>query len=91
MRWPSWYANLGNLSLFEHFTSAKYQWIQSVSIEYLSCYVMSQYVNVGILSIIEIPNPDPQEVEAGRATVYDTWLKMLPGIDSEGRPTGTPL
>ena len=32
-----------------------------------------------------IPNPNPAEVQEGRKTVYDTWLKYAPG--SNGNPS----
>ncbi|ROT78135.1 hypothetical protein C7M84_003149 [Penaeus vannamei] len=34
----------------------------------------------------KVPNPDPSEVEAGRTTVYDTWVARQPDDDHPGRP-----
>ncbi|KAF2361473.1 PA domain, partial [Trinorchestia longiramus] len=34
----------------------------------------------------QVPNPDPAEVDAGRPTVYDTWLERLADLDDLSRP-----
>ncbi|KAK2165001.1 hypothetical protein LSH36_56g02011 [Paralvinella palmiformis] len=39
----------------------------------------------------QIPNPDPDEVSAGRKTVYDTWLYRQPAVDKRGLKTGVPI
>lgn len=33
----------------------------------------------------KVPNPRPEEVAAGRKTVYDTWVKMIPS-EVDGLP-----
>ncbi|XP_042226493.1 putative N-acetylated-alpha-linked acidic dipeptidase isoform X1 [Homarus americanus] len=35
----------------------------------------------------KIPNPDPEEIAAGRPTVYDTWTLRRPDTDHPGRPS----
>ena len=34
----------------------------------------------------KVPNPNPQEVAAGRTTVYDTWLKARPDTNDATQP-----
>ncbi|KAK7075727.1 N-acetylated-alpha-linked acidic dipeptidase 2, partial [Halocaridina rubra] len=34
----------------------------------------------------KVPNPDAEEVAAGRLTVYDTWLDRLPDPDNPSKP-----
>ena len=38
----------------------------------------------------QVPNPNPEEVAKGRATVYDTWVIRMPQNDANGKPTGKP-
>lgn len=33
-----------------------------------------------------IPNPNPSEIEAGRKTVFDTWLKNSPDPNNSNQP-----
>lgn len=34
-----------------------------------------------------IPNPNAAEVQAGRETVYDTWLAQVPDRDTYDQPS----
>ncbi|XP_012946196.1 putative N-acetylated-alpha-linked acidic dipeptidase [Aplysia californica] len=38
----------------------------------------------------KVPNPNPDEIAAGRKTVYDTWLKTLPWPNMDGGSAGIP-
>lgn len=42
--------------------------------------------NVYLESAKKVPNPDPKEVENGRKTVYDTWLKRYPDLAHPDKP-----
>ncbi|XP_059147924.1 putative N-acetylated-alpha-linked acidic dipeptidase [Physella acuta] len=47
--------------------------------------------NVVMDACKKVPNPNPNEVKAGRRSIYDTWVHVTPDLDDNNKTTGRPV